>query len=98
MVGIYCAVKGCWTPSGGTESKHRFPNPVKNMELFNKWVAICNNDELKHMTHSEIYGKCRVCRKHFSDSDFIGNKLMKSHVYPTLNIPKVLLQKGIQFV
>lgn len=89
MVGIYCSVEGCWEPYGGPTKKHRFPNPQKNLPLFNKWVKLCGSKRLReeHMTPEKIYNNCRVCHKHFDENDFQGNDVLKHAAFPHLNMP-----------
>lgn len=89
MVGIYCSVNYCWEPYGGKAKKHRFPNPAKNLDLFNKWVLLCDNKRLResHMTPERIYKNCRICHKHFDENDFIANDILKNTALPHLNLP-----------
>ncbi|KAJ8911914.1 hypothetical protein NQ315_014689, partial [Exocentrus adspersus] len=86
MVGIYCAVAGCWELYGGKSSKHRFPNPKKFPELFQKWIEICENPEFNYKTHEEIYNTCRVCSKHFTANDFQENNILKRTAVPHVNV------------
>ncbi|CAH0555046.1 unnamed protein product [Brassicogethes aeneus] len=84
MVGFYCAVDTCW---GSTASKHTFPNPNKNNDLFNKWVTLCKNKRLMEMEPKKIYTNCRVCRLHFTEEDFERNNRLKRKTYPTKSLP-----------
>ncbi|CAH0548844.1 unnamed protein product [Brassicogethes aeneus] len=84
MVAVYCAVNSCW---GSKESKHSFPNPSKNLDLFNKWVKLCANKRLLEMTPQKIYTNCRVCAKHFTLKDFLRNNRLGRQAYPTLLLP-----------
>lgn len=95
MVGVYCSVNGCWEPYGGTGKKHRFPNPAKNLDLFNKWVFLCDNKQLResHMTPERIYKNCRICHKHFDENDFIANDVLKNTAVPHLNLSGSLKDK-----
>ncbi|KAL3278435.1 hypothetical protein HHI36_013756 [Cryptolaemus montrouzieri] len=80
----YCAVNGCW---GLKERKHRFPNPKKDIQLFNRWVAICCNETLLEKTPEQVYSKSRVCNLHFFKSNFGVNNQLKKKVIPLRNMP-----------
>ncbi|KAL1516160.1 hypothetical protein ABEB36_000079 [Hypothenemus hampei] len=81
LVAIYCAVEGCWASK---ESKHTFPNPPKNMELFKKWLQFCNNERLLEVTPDKIFRNSRVCRLHFEATDFMANNHLKRPAYPKI--------------
>lgn len=85
MPSIYCSVNDCWK-SG--ESKHRFPNPLTNKALFDKWVNLCGNKRLiSEMTPAKIYSNCRVCALHFLPEDFGPNRTLKKGVLPSVKLP-----------
>ncbi|KAF2887009.1 hypothetical protein ILUMI_19164, partial [Ignelater luminosus] len=84
MVGIYCAIEGCW---GSKESKHRFPNPQKDMTLFNKWMTLCGNERLSEITPEKVYNNYRICKLHFTNEDFIANNKLNKQAYPSKNLP-----------
>ncbi|KAI4468052.1 thap domain-containing protein 9 [Holotrichia oblita] len=84
-MGVYCAVYGC---VGSRESKHRFPNPIKYPELFKRWILSCGRPELLERAAMNVYGNCRVCRKHFGDDSFGRNNVLLKTAYPTLYLPE----------
>ncbi|KAL3278437.1 hypothetical protein HHI36_013758 [Cryptolaemus montrouzieri] len=84
MGGSYCAVNGCW---GSKESKHRFPNPKNDIQLFQRWVAVCCNENLLRKTPEQVYNNSRVCKLHFLTSDFGPNNKLKKNSIPSLNMP-----------
>lgn len=47
MVGVSCAVGNCY---GSKAIKHRFPNPAKHIDLFNKWGQLCHNIRRREYT------------------------------------------------
>ena len=80
-----CSVYNCYKDG---ESKHRFPNPAKNKELFNKWVLLCGNKRLiSEMTPERIYDSCRVCSFHFLPEEIGLNRRLKKGVVPSLKLP-----------
>ncbi|XP_072398747.1 uncharacterized protein [Diabrotica undecimpunctata] len=81
---IRCCVKTCWK---SPESKHRFPNPRKQKNLFDKWVSVIGNPELLEKTPEKIYANNRVCSYHFAQCDFTLNHKLKQNVFPTVNLP-----------
>lgn len=84
MVVIQCAVKDC--DSSGS-SKHRFPNPCKDPNRFNRWVLLCGNEKLLKIPKQKIYTNCRVCSNHFVGSNFSLNKTLFKNVVPSLKLP-----------
>eukprot|EP00102_Acyrthosiphon_pisum_P027956 XP_016665166.1 PREDICTED: uncharacterized protein LOC107885909 [Acyrthosiphon pisum] len=79
-----CCVKGC-SYKGGTS--HRFPNPRKNLLMFQKWMEVIGNDDFKDMESSVIYEKCRVCSNHFSKENFSsGTKVINRNAFPHLHM------------
>lgn len=85
MVGVYCAVRDCYGSKG---IKHRFPNPAKTLNLFNKWVDLCDNSRLiKEYTREKVYSNCRICHEHFAVGDIGHNNKLLPGVYPKLNLP-----------
>ncbi|KAL1489923.1 hypothetical protein ABEB36_013849 [Hypothenemus hampei] len=91
MVAIYCAVEGCW---GSKESKHTFPNPSKNMELFNKWVEFCRNKRLLEMIPDKIFKNSRICRLHFEATDFLANNRLKRSACPKIRASECSIAKA----
>ncbi|KAF5275159.1 hypothetical protein FQA39_LY18663 [Lamprigera yunnana] len=83
MVGVYCAVEGCW---GSKERKHHFPNP-SNLNLFNTWVELCSNKRLHEVTLGQVFNNNRVCSVHFTKSDFTTNNRLNRRGYPKLQLP-----------
>ncbi|KAF0747283.1 THAP-type domain-containing protein, partial [Aphis craccivora] len=70
-------------------SSHRFPNPKKNKESFDKWVEIVGGD-LRSLDPSIVYEKKRICSSHFLDYDISpGTKKLKCFVVPSLSVPIV---------
>ncbi|KAF5273681.1 hypothetical protein FQA39_LY07371 [Lamprigera yunnana] len=81
MVGVYCAVEGCWDSK---EWKHRFRNP-SNLNLFNTWVELCGNKRLLEVTLGQVL--ITVCSLHFTKSDFTTNNQLNRQGYPKLQLP-----------
>uniref|UniRef100_A0A6P7G4C7 Uncharacterized protein LOC114333688 isoform X1 n=1 Tax=Diabrotica virgifera virgifera TaxID=50390 RepID=A0A6P7G4C7_DIAVI len=84
MPPISCCVKTCWK---SPETKHRFPNPIKHKDLFDKWVSVIGNPELLEKTPEKVYVNSRVCAYHFAPGDFGRNNRLKWNVFPTVNLP-----------
>ncbi|CAH0563112.1 unnamed protein product [Brassicogethes aeneus] len=84
MVAIYCAVQGCW---GSKASKHVFPNPSKNMDLFKTWVELCGNKRLLEMNPNKVYSGCRVCSLHFTKECYLSNNRLTRTALPTKFLP-----------
>lgn len=81
MVGVYCSVKNCSFKNG---SKHRFPNPQKDLNRFDVWVSFCGNNELESTTQDKIYSNCRICSGHFLPKDFGRNNVLLKTAVPSI--------------
>ena len=71
-----------------TSTRHRFPNPKKNIEFFNQWKDILLSDKLKSLSTEQIYDKLRVCDIHFEkECHSVGYSRLNANSLPTLLIP-----------
>ncbi|KAI4467964.1 thap domain [Holotrichia oblita] len=70
-------------------SRHCFPNPAKNMDMFKKWIKYCDN-EIRSLPPENVYQNRRVCRNHFTNDQFASNNRLLSTAYSVLNIPSKL--------
>lgn len=51
-------MKGC---NDVVSSRPNFPNPMKYLALFSKWVEACGIENLENLQHSAIWGAKKVC-------------------------------------
>lgn len=84
-----CAVFGC-TPSK-QDSRHCFPNPQKNKELFRKWISVVGNTKLFELSEEYVYSHFRICTKHFLQEDIGTNRTLKKTACPKLFLPGIVL-------
>lgn len=84
----YCCVKDCYLSKS---SKHRFPNPIKDMTRFHKWLLLCGNNELRGQPSERVYSHFRVCADHFLASDFGPNNVLLKTAIPSLKLPGRIL-------
>lgn len=82
----YCSVAGC---RDRESTRHCFPNPNRNKELFQKWLEACGNEMLLKMTPEQLHRTRRVCHLHFRVEDRSTNMYLKKDAYPVLNLPSV---------
>lgn len=87
-------VKDCYLSKS---SKHRFPNPVKDMTRFQKWLLLCGNLELRGQPPERVYSHFRVCADHFLPNDFGPNNVLKKTAVPSLNLSGMILFKLIYY-
>lgn len=87
MVGAVCVVRGCYNRGIST---HRFPNPAKDITMFNRWLNIIDSEELRNMTPMVVFNNRRVCRHHFADDQFGPNNKLLRTAYPKLNLQTTL--------
>ncbi|XP_066155146.1 uncharacterized protein [Euwallacea fornicatus] len=82
-----CAVQGC---SDIFSKKHRFPNPNRDIELFNIWLKQVGNPLLASKTRQQILGSYLVCDLHFSEVDRTpGTKRgLRRGAFPTQLLPQ----------
>ncbi|KAI4463136.1 thap domain-containing protein 9 [Holotrichia oblita] len=92
MEGPRCVIKKCFAVKYG--SRHCFPNPAKNMEMFKKWIKYCD-DEIRSLPPENVYQNRRVCRNHFINDQFGSNNRLLSSAYPVLNIPMLSVPSAI---
>lgn len=92
--GFRCCVAGCKTKA--SNGFHNFPT---NLETRLKWLKNTNNLHLNHATVAKSYHK--VCKKHFSENDFVfnaGGKLrLKKGSVPSLFLPEPVIQSQDDF-
>ncbi|KAJ8979996.1 hypothetical protein NQ317_016659 [Molorchus minor] len=81
-----CSVMGC---EDKFSSRHRFPNPANNLDLFQKWVLACGNEELINMPPEQIFRTKRVCHIHFKECDIGSNMLLNRGIVPSLFLPTI---------
>lgn len=67
-----CCIRTCTDKSS---IRHRFPNHQKDLPRMLVWLQIINNPKLFTLSHELIYNSHRVCRSHFEEKYYIGNKL-----------------------
>lgn len=69
---------------------HRFPNPKKYFDYFQKWVNILGGD-LHNIDPISVYNKKRICSIHFTENDMCpGSNRLKNNALPTLHLPSEL--------
>ncbi|XP_037038242.1 52 kDa repressor of the inhibitor of the protein kinase-like isoform X3 [Bradysia coprophila] len=77
---VYCSVPQCTTK--GTGGMHRFP---ADPQLKRKWMDVTRT---QHLQDSK---SCRICRKHFKDSDLLvdqdGKRILAPNAVPSLCLP-----------
>ena len=84
MVRRICAVVGC---NDLDSHRHRFPNPAKNKDLFQRWIQLTGDVSLYSLSPSLVYSSCRVCHRHFRDEDRATNMYLKKGSVPMLHLP-----------
>lgn len=80
-----CAVRGC---ANEDASRHCFPNPKKDMALFNTWAMACKNSTIYASQPDLVYRSYRVCHIHFKMSDTVGSCRLKKTAVPSLCLPE----------
>lgn len=84
-------MSGCFP--NNLDSRHRFPDPKKNLELFLLWKQKIGNNSLKDKTDDKIYSNYRVCSKHFCQEDFGPNKKLRTYTAsPKFYLPSEMLR------
>lgn len=79
-----CSVPEC---EDRFSSKHRFPNPAKNIERFLKWIELVSNPKLFEMDKKQVYDSYKVCHKHFAPDDIATNMFLKKESLPRFHLP-----------
>lgn len=72
--------------SGVTDTLHKFPNPVKDKELFNSWVYAIGGDILQ-LENIHIFKHRRVCHIHFEEKYWCRNNRLSNIALPTKHLP-----------
>lgn len=81
---ISCAVLGC---DDKISTRHRFPKPKTNMELYNTWLAIIGNPVLFTLEPQVVYNNRRVCHRHFEEKYVnVGSTRIHKTAKPALYI------------
>lgn len=76
-----CCVQSCY-PGPGSLSHHRFPNPLKEEALFNKWVELIDNATVANTEPKRVYSNYRICGKHFDKKSFSTNNRLQKDALP----------------
>lgn len=84
MEGPRCVIRNCYEVK--YISRHRFPNPAKDLIRFEKWLRFCET-ELFTFPPEYVYKNRRVCGNHFTKDQFGPNGVLLRTAYPVLNIP-----------
>ncbi|XP_063833971.1 uncharacterized protein LOC135083167 [Ostrinia nubilalis] len=87
-----CCVPGCLVTKGDGVPLHRFPDPEKNAEKFNTWIANIGGD-LATLDATTIYNNRRVCRNHFEDVYKYPKNRLSQLAMPVLHLPGVQAQR-----
>ena len=77
---VPCYVPGCY---GTKSSRHRFPNPTKDVNRFNQWMKVVANEKLFNMDVMQVYNTYRVCGNHFTIHDKSTNLSLKQTAIPS---------------
>ncbi|KAL1489590.1 hypothetical protein ABEB36_013539 [Hypothenemus hampei] len=80
-----CSVLGC---EDKISSRHRFPDPKINFELFQKWIVSTGNPELLKSDVEHIYRTKKICHRHFSQKHILSNNLLLKSAFPTIFLGK----------
>lgn len=84
MVYIKCCVSGC---EDKTSSRHRFPNPKKDMDRLKLWLNVLQDETLSQVDPMKLYSDRRICRRHFCKDDYsVGSNRIHSNAVPTLHL------------
>lgn len=86
-----CCVRGCKTVA--KNGLHSFPS---NKSQAQKWIEAIKTDDLMDLlTENKLSRSYRkVCRKHFSETDFQPNENGKSQLLPN-SVPSILLPETV---
>ncbi|KAJ8711918.1 hypothetical protein PYW08_008872 [Mythimna loreyi] len=84
-----CCVPGCANSldTAGPGNFHKFPNPVKDRQLFNTWVYSIGGDILQ-LENNHIFKYRRVCHVHFEPKYWCRNNRLAKGAVPTKNMPE----------
>ena len=79
-----CAVPGC---EDRKASRHRFPNPGKDIDRFQIWIQLISNEKLSEMDPMRVFNNFRVCHEHFTIDDKASNMYLQRTAIPSRNLP-----------
>ncbi|KAL1488525.1 hypothetical protein ABEB36_014990 [Hypothenemus hampei] len=68
--------------------RHRFPNPIKNWNLYQIWIKATGNTKLLEIEPEKVYKNMRICHRHFRNEDKSTNMYLKSNTCPSLYLPE----------
>ncbi|KAH9632253.1 hypothetical protein HF086_002888 [Spodoptera exigua] len=71
---------------------HKFPNPVKDRQLFNTWVYSIGGDILQ-LENNHIFKYRRVCHVHFEPKYWCRNNRLAKGAVSTKNMPGLSCSK-----
>lgn len=80
-----CDVRGC---SDKSSPRHRFPNPHKNPERYQKWLDLVDNPVLKSKDPDLVFRSHRICHIHFKLEDRSTNWFLQKTAVPSLYLPQ----------
>ncbi|XP_008199200.1 uncharacterized protein LOC103314575 isoform X1 [Tribolium castaneum] len=82
-----CAVLNCVEEN---RIRHRFPNPDKFPDRFQKWLFLCGKKKLFEKDPELVYRSLRVCHAHFKPEDRTTNMFIRKECLPELFLPPPL--------
>lgn len=80
-----CAVFNC---DGSESTRHRFPNPHRDMEALRHWLRACGNKKLFSLPPMSVYKSHLVCDKHFDNKYKTRNSRLCKGAVPKLFLPR----------
>ncbi|KAL1516307.1 hypothetical protein ABEB36_000226 [Hypothenemus hampei] len=84
-----CQVLDC---EDTNSTRHRFPNPIKNWNLYQIWIKTTGNTKLLEIEPEKVYKNLRNCHRHFKNEDKSTNMYLKPNTCPSLFLPKTTKQ------